>query len=125
MPSKANRKEQERFLRRYNGAKAHGTVYFADSTHPMLNPILASGWIRKGTEFEVKTSSGRHRVNINGAVDIQSLDIVSRSCKRVNQHSMCDLIKAIRNKNIRLFAKVVNHAPHASRLFFSKLSKYS
>ena len=99
MPSKANSDAQRQFLRRYRGAKAHGPVYFADSTHPMLNPILASGWIKKGQDVIVKTNSGRQRVNINGAVELSKQDVIARTCKTVNQSSMCDLLHAIRRKN--------------------------
>ena len=81
VPGKAKRKEQEAFLEEYNEVKDKGLVYFADSTHPMLNPVLSSGWIRKRKEFDVKTNSGRERVNINGAIEINTLSVVSRSCK--------------------------------------------
>ncbi len=50
-------------------------------------------------DFEVKTGSGRQRVNINGAIEINSLDVVSRTCKTVNKDSMCDLLKAIGLRN--------------------------
>ena len=73
-----------------------GLVYFADSTHPMLNPVLSAEWIRKGKEFEVKTNSGRERININGALEIRTLRVVCRSYKRVNDHFMCDLLRGIR-----------------------------
>ena len=48
VPGKAKREEQEVFIEEYNKVKEKGLVYFADSTHPMLNPVLSSGWIRKG-----------------------------------------------------------------------------
>ena len=51
VPGKAKRKEQEAFLEEDNEVKDKGLVYFADSTHPMLNPVLSSGWIRKREEF--------------------------------------------------------------------------
>ena len=86
VPGKAKTEEQEVFIKRYKEVKKKGLVYFADSTHPMLNPILSSGWIRRGKEYEVKTDSGRQRVNINGAIEINTLNVVSRSCKRVNGH---------------------------------------
>jgi transposase len=38
-------------------------------------------------------------MNINGAVDIESLDVVTRSCDRVNTSSICELLRAIRAKN--------------------------
>lgn len=99
VPGKANAEAQRRFINQYNAIKAHGRVYFADSTHPMLNPVLSSGWIRKGEDFEIKTNSGRQRVNINGAIEINSLDVIARSCATVNRYSMCDLLRAIRAKN--------------------------
>ena len=99
VPGKAKRKEQEAFLEEYREMKDKGLVYFADSTHPMLNPALSAGWIRKGKEFDVKTNSGRERVNINGAIEINTMRVASRSCKRVNGRSMCDLLRAIRQKH--------------------------
>jgi len=99
VPGKANRAKQQEFLNRYNAIKAHGKVYFGDSTHPMLNPVLGYGWIKTGEDFEVKTNSGRQRVNINGAVELKSLHIISRSCETVNKNSICDLLRAIRMKN--------------------------
>ena len=99
VPGKVSLEAQKKFINQYNAVKAHGAVYFADSTHPMLNPVLSSGWIKKGEDFEIKTNSGRQRVNINGAINIESLDVVARSCDTVNRYSMCDLLRAIRLKN--------------------------
>ena len=114
VPAKANADEQRKFLRRYRAAKPHGPVYFADSTHPMLNPVLASGWIKKGQDVTVKTNSGRQRVNINGAVDLAGQDVIARTCDTVNQRSMCDLLHAIRRKNpeeMHLYL-VLDNAPY-------------
>ena len=99
VPGKIDVSKQKKFINQYNGVKAHGPVYFGDSTHPMLNPVLSSGWIRRGKDFEVKTNSGRQRVNINGAIEIRSLDVISRSCETVNKNSICELLRAIRLKN--------------------------
>ena len=63
VPGKAKEEEQKAFVRKYNSLKKkEGLIYFADSTHPMLNPVLSSGWIRKGWDFAVKTNSSRQRV---------------------------------------------------------------
>ena len=100
VPGKAKAEEQKAFVKKYNRLKEkEGMIYFADSTHPMLNPVLSSGWIRKGEEFDVKTNSGRERVNINGAIEMNTLKVVSRSCERVNGDSMCELLRAIRIKH--------------------------
>ena len=114
VPGKANRNKQEKFLRTYNQIKGRGLVYFADSTHPTLNPKLGYGWIKKGEEFEIKTNSGRQRVNINGAVEINTLDVVSRSCKSSNHQSICELLRAIRQKNSKegKIYVVLDNAPY-------------
>lgn len=99
IPGKADAEKQQQFINQYNGVKPHGLVYFSDSTHPMLNPVLASGWIRKGEDFEIKTNSGRQRVNVNGAIEINTHHVIARTCKTVNRSSICDLLRQIRAKN--------------------------
>jgi transposase len=99
IPGKANKEAQELFIIEYGRLKEEGKIYFSDSTHPMHNPVISYGWIKKGEDFEILTNSGRHRLNINGAVDIENLDIITRTCDRVNSDSICDLLKAIRAKN--------------------------
>ena len=126
VPGKAKTEEQEVFIKRYKEVKKKGLVYFADSTHPMLNPILSSGWIRRGKEYEVKTDSGRQRVNINGAIEINTLNVVSRSCKRVNGHSMCDLLRAIRLRHpeeMRRIYLVLDNAPYNKSSLLRDLAK--
>ena len=99
VPGKANREAQKKFLRQYRGVKSHGPVYFSDATHPMFNAVLGYGWIKRGQDFEVKTTAGRQRLNINGAIEINNLDVIARSCESVNKDSTCDLLHAIRRKN--------------------------
>jgi len=124
-PAKANADAQRKFLNRYRGAKVHGPVYFADSTHPMLNPVLSSGWIKTGQDIFVKTNSGRHRVNINGAIEISSQDVIARTCKTVNQQSMWDLLHAIRRKNLeeKHLYLVLDNAPYNRAISVRKLAK--
>ncbi len=101
VPGKADKKKQQQFINRYNGIKAHGLVYFGDSTHPEFAPTISYGWIKKGKNFDVKTNSGwRKRVNICGAIEIDTLDLVTRTYKTVNKDSICDLLRAIRCKNL-------------------------
>ena len=115
VPGKANLEEQKEFIKSYKRLRDKGgLLYFADSTHPMLNPVLSCGWIRKGEEFDIKTNSGRQRVNINGAIEINTLSVVSRSCERVNGDSMCDLLRAVRLRHLgeRKIWMVLDNAPY-------------
>lgn len=101
VPGKANKEAQELFIIEYGRLKSEGKIYFSDSTHPMHNPVISYGWIKKGDDFEILTNCGRHRLNINGAVDIENLDVITRTCDWVNSDSICDLLRAIRKKNSR------------------------
>jgi transposase len=75
VPGKANKEDQELFILAYNRLKSQGEkIYFADSTHLLHNAVISYGWIKKGEDFEVLCNSGRHRLNINGAVDIENMD---------------------------------------------------
>jgi transposase len=100
VPGKAKKEAQELFIEAYNRLKAKGgKIYFADSTHPHHNTVISYGWIKKGEDFEILCNSGRHRLNINGAVDIEHLDVITRTCDWVNADSICELLRAIRAKN--------------------------
>ena len=107
VPGKAKIKDQENFIEKYQSLKGKGKIYFGDATHPLHNTILSSGWIRKGQEKEVFTNSGRNRVNIFGAISISELDVVTRSYDTINQFSVCDFLKALRDKN-----------PNGEKLYF-------
>jgi len=47
---------------------ADKVVYFADAVHPEYQVRPACGWIKKGSNTAIKTTSGRIRVNIHGAL---------------------------------------------------------
>jgi transposase len=100
VPGKAKRSEQEKFLRQYNGIKSHRLVCFGDSVHPEFAPTITYGWIKTGENFEVKTNSGwRKRVNVCGAIEINSLDVIARSFETINKQSVCEILRSIRRKN--------------------------
>jgi hypothetical protein len=59
-----------------------------------------TGKIKKGEDFEVKSNSGRYHINIIGAIDIESRDMVTKSCDSVNTESVCELLKALMAKHL-------------------------
>lgn len=99
VPGKAKRADQELFVLQYQMIKSEAKIYFADSVHPQHNPVLARGWIRKGQNQEVFSNSGRFHLNINGAVDIKDLDIITRTADVTDAGSICELLRAIKAKN--------------------------
>jgi transposase len=51
------------------------TVYFADAVHPEYQSKPAFGWVRKGSNPAILTTSGRGRVNIHGALNLENFDV--------------------------------------------------
>ena len=100
VPGKADREEQEKFVKEYEQLKSQGeTVYFGDAAHPTHNTAINYGWIKRGKEFEIRTNSGRHRLNINGAINIDSMDVVANEYETINQYSICDFLTELRAKH--------------------------
>lgn len=101
IPGKADKQEQELFIKKYLRLKkkSEGKIYFADSVHPQHNAVISYGWIKKGEDFEIPSNTGRYHLNINGAIDIKSMDVVTRSCEWVDAAAICELMRALRRRN--------------------------
>ena len=54
---------------------------------------------KKGEDFEVKTNSGKKRININGAIEIGSLDVLALPYDTLNQSTICDFLIELRKKH--------------------------
>ena len=104
VPGKANRKEQEEFLRNtlepcLKEASDEHPVYFSDAVHPTHNVQPHYGWILKGSDKAIKTNSGRQRVNINGAICFHTKEVVYREDETINRDSTVSLLAKIRSKH--------------------------
>lgn len=100
IPGKANRKEQEKFIKKYRNLIGKGDIYFGDSTHPEFAPDISRGWIETGEKFNVKTNSGyKKRVNIYGAININNLHTLTRTAKSINHSTVRKFLYDLRKKN--------------------------
>ncbi len=59
----------------------------------MHNSQPAYGWIKKGKEAILKTNTGRQRVYINGAYDIENQKVVIREDEKINAQSTIALLE--------------------------------
>jgi transposase len=71
-------------------------LLFADAVHPTHNNVPSYGWIKKGREKSIPTNSGRERVNINGAVNIDSMAMTVDFAESVDSASTIRLLEKIR-----------------------------
>lgn len=103
VPGKRDPAKQQAFLREYEQIKAakgkDDPLYFADATHPQHNSIPSYGWIKKGQEKELKANCGRQRLNINGAINLETLEPVTGFYDTINADSAIDLFSRIEAKH--------------------------
>lgn len=103
VPAKADRVAQAKFLNEYFKLKAeleeNDQIYFLDATHPTHNTKPSYGWILKGTEKLIKSNTGRDRLNLNGALNAKTHEIVLREDEKINSISTINLLDAILEKH--------------------------
>jgi transposase len=103
VPGKADAKAQEEFISSYRELKntkgATDPIYFMDGTHPQHNSVVAYGWIKKGATKELKSNTGRRRLNINGAIDIENTSISVDYGVSINAQSTISLLEEIELKH--------------------------
>ncbi len=102
VPGKANVKTQEEFVEFYKKLKqtkeTNDPIYHMDGVHPQHNSVAAYGWIKKGEVKELKSNTGRQRLNINGAIDIEELSPVVSYSKSIDAQSTISLLRKIDSK---------------------------
>ena len=105
IPSKADVEKQERFITEEleprleeakNGKRA---VFFVDAAHFVMGAFL--GFLWSCTRLFVKSSSGRSRFNVLGAIDAINKKLVKvTNDSYINAASVCDLLKEIASLNL-------------------------
>lgn len=104
VPGKVDAGKQEAFLKTYQETKEklgpNDRVYFLDATHPQHNTKPSYGWILKGKQHDtvVKTTSGRKRLNLNGAFAVAEKTAIVLEEKTINAEATISLLEAIKEK---------------------------
>jgi len=103
LPHVADEVKQAEFIAFYedlmNNLPADETVYFADAVHPEHQTKPAFGWVRKGSNPAVKTTTGRGRVNVHGAVCLENFDAPFVEPVTVDGNSSVQLLAKIEANN--------------------------
>jgi transposase len=136
VPGKANKQQQQEWLAAYEklrqGLSGDETICFIDGVHPTHNVQPAYGWIKKGVRKEIPANTGRMRLNLSGAIDVVSYNIVIQEDQTLNAkstirffrkieeaypckqkiHVFCDNAPYYRNKEVREYlatSRIVLH----------------
>lgn len=103
VPGKADPERQRAFLETYENIKKNmgknDELYFTDGSHPQHNSMPAYAWIPRGEEHEIKTNTGRQRINLNGALNGRDHSVVIAAAETINADAMVDLFKALEEKH--------------------------
>jgi transposase len=118
VPGKADIEKQQKFLDGINEILKHKSsdtpVLYMDAVHPQHNSMPAYGWIKKGERKEVQTNTGRERININGALNAETKEVIVVETDTINAEA-----------TIKLFEKIEAHYPSAPYIYiFSDNAKY-
>jgi len=125
VPGKQDPAQQQAFLEEYEQIKTtkgeNDPIYFADATHPQHNSIPSYGWIKKGREKELKANCGRQRLNINGAINLETLEPITGFYDTINAQSIIELFAKIdaRHPDANVIYVIVDNA----RYYHSRLLK--
>ena len=103
VPRVADPEIQAAFIAAYesllNGLEADEAVYFADAVHPEHQSKPAFGWVRRGSKPAIKTTAGRGRVNIHGALNLENFDAPFVEPDTVDGASAVQLLAKIQARN--------------------------
>lgn len=99
IPGKLNEEAQKAFLTKYEELKtnkqADEVILFGDGVHPTHNLHKTKAWIKKGQEKQVRTNTGRGRLNINGALDPESLETTVYYSETINAQMAIEFFKRL------------------------------
>ena len=99
VPGNPDVEKQEIFAEQYEAFMQNKSstteVLFVDAVHPEHNTMAAYGWIKRGEKRELKTNSGRERLNLHGAINAETHQVTLIESQTVNSDSTIDLLTAI------------------------------
>jgi transposase len=103
VPGKADREKQQQFLSELEELKGsleeNDKIFYMDGVHPQHNSKPAYGWMKKGKDTILKSNTGRQRININGALDPDTLEVSIQVDTAVNAQSTIQLFNQLEAKN--------------------------
>jgi transposase len=113
-------------------------VLFMDAVHPQHNTMAAYGWIKRGEKRKIPTSSGRARLNLQGAMNAETWETTVIESDTVDAHSTIQLLETLEKKyflatsiyvildNAKYhYSKIVNEYLKKSRIELIFLPSYS
>ena len=101
IPRAADAQSQRDFIKLYegimNGLRPNESVVFADAVHPeyQSRPPPAHGWFPKGSRPAIKATSGRRRLNLYGAFNLEEMRLSHVEGEKIDGETTLRLLRKI------------------------------
>lgn len=99
-PFKADPEKQAAFIEYYEKLKftrpESEPILFMDSVHPTMATKVSYGWIRTGKDKFIGTIASRTRINITGALDLESMKVEKNTYETINAKSIVNFFSQVR-----------------------------
>ena len=99
-PAKADPVQQEAFIQFYEKllteTQEDEPVLFGDGVHPTMATKVTYGWIKTGTSKPIATTASRTRMNLMGALNLETMQVITGSYETIDSATMVkffDLLK--------------------------------
>ena len=103
LPARADEASQAAFISRYdqllNGLAADEVVYFTDAVHLEYQSRPAHGWVRKGDKVALRGTSGRQRLNLHAALNLENFHGPLVEAERIDAASTLALLAKLEASN--------------------------
>lgn len=123
VPAKADVEKQEAFIEKYlqllDETANDEPIFFMDSAHPTMATKISCGWIKKGVDKPIEQSASRTRVNVMGAIELSTMNVVSIRREFVNAESTIEFLRQLKEAYplaLRLHVILDNSGYHRSEL---------
>jgi transposase len=102
VPGKLNEEAQAAFAATYEQLRdtlpKDETILFGDGVHPSYNVHATKAWIKQGQDKPVPTNTGRKRLNINGALDLTTMEVTTHFSDTINAQATMVLFDTIQER---------------------------
>jgi len=111
VPAKANKERQKQWLEAYNKMRNHlpeeDHIVFFDGVHPSHEVRVVRGWIKKGQRKEIPTNGGQRRINIIGALNLETMSLFTKEYDTINAGSTTDFFDYLQKSIPTVFINIV------------------
>jgi transposase len=101
-PAKADPEKQAAFVAFYQRLQKttpqEEPILFGDGVHPTMATKVAYGWIRKGVRKPIPTTASRTRLNLFGALNLETMDLIIEGYPTLNSEAMGAYFQKLRTR---------------------------